>query len=81
MSGGRGLLFRCKGPEVGSCWSWWRNFDEAGVAERKEQRGGWEGREMTGQLGRALGTVGMTLAFAVSEVGAVEGSQQRRSAT
>ena len=34
---------------------------------------------MTGQLSRALYSVGMTLAFAVSEVGAVEGSVQRRS--
>lgn len=40
-----------------------------------------EGGEMTGQLGVALWTVRMTLAFAVSEVGGEEGSEQRRVVT
>lgn len=44
VSGGRGNSV-CKGPEVGSCVLYLRNSEEAGVAEREEQRGQWaEGR-------------------------------------
>lgn len=49
VSGGRGKSV-CKGPEVGSCVLYLRNSEEAGVAEREEQRGQWaEGRAGRGQ--------------------------------
>lgn len=50
---------------AGTQWASWRG-------------GGEEGREVTGQIVQGLGATGRTLVFALSEVGAMEGSGERR---